>query len=329
MKIDTIITDKINTSSESRVFVDGIIPNEGMFYSPELCKIFKLNQINTSTVNQIITTITVGTSPEMCTYANGFLWVSNTDDGTVSKINTYTSSVVQTFTLSSGTRVITQVGSHIYISNSGSGLLSRINCNTNVLGPTLTLSQVFGTFFDGSYLWVSCYNGGTSLLIKINPTTNVPIFTITTASNNWGNITSDGQYIWINTDSYLIKINPDTKALVTTITIDGYNIFYDGEGIWIRTNSSPRFLKYNISSYQIMNTIYIGASVNEKNCFDGRYIWIGNLSSSQLIKIDTKFNINVMTISLVNAFGSCIDIDGYLWVCNRTTPGTITKFKIF
>ena len=54
------------------------------------------------------------------------IWVANSGDGTVSKVNTLTNTVIATVTVGANPRGIAFDGSHIWVTNFGDNTVSKI-----------------------------------------------------------------------------------------------------------------------------------------------------------------------------------------------------------
>src|SRR4029453_6458013 len=72
-------------------------------------------------------TIDVGAGPTAIAYSNGFAWGANSLDRTVSQISAETNRVVQKFTVGNGPRAIGVGAEAVWVANGVDGTVSRID----------------------------------------------------------------------------------------------------------------------------------------------------------------------------------------------------------
>jgi YVTN family beta-propeller protein len=117
--------------------------------------------------------VDVGAGPTEVALGNGAIWVSNTDDGTVSRIDPSTNEVVATVSVSGEPADLAIAGDGtVWVANPGLGAIQRIDPASNARAPDVAI-QVgdAGTPLDlaiDRYLWVSVVG---EELVQVDPTT--------------------------------------------------------------------------------------------------------------------------------------------------------------
>src|SRR6476661_8978218 len=74
--------------------------------------------------------VPVGQSPPGIAYGAGSIWVANTGDGTVSRIDPDTHTVTQTITVHAQPVAIAVTHDDVWVASSGDGSVSRINVDS-------------------------------------------------------------------------------------------------------------------------------------------------------------------------------------------------------
>jgi peptide/nickel transport system substrate-binding protein len=105
--------------------------------------------------------VAVGNDPHAITAAAGAIWVTNRQDGTVSKIDPRTDSITATVSVGHAPNAIAAGGSAVWVANGGDGTLSEIDPARNIVVKTLSLTNPpQGLASSGSELYVSVRSSG-------------------------------------------------------------------------------------------------------------------------------------------------------------------------
>ena len=105
---------------------------------------------------RVTATVNVGETPQAVAFDGSHMWVTNTLDDTVSKINVSTNTVTDTVTVGEAPRGVAFDGSHMWVTNWHDGTVSKINVSTNTVTDTVNVGGIpEGLAFDGSHMWVT------------------------------------------------------------------------------------------------------------------------------------------------------------------------------
>ena len=111
--------------------------------------------------NAVIQTINVGNGPGAIAVGLGSVWVANTLDGTVSRIDANTGTVIGLVKVGEGPRDIAVGRDAVWVANEFSGTVSRIDPRTNrVVSSTNTGSRPTGLAVASSAVWATVRPAG-------------------------------------------------------------------------------------------------------------------------------------------------------------------------
>jgi YVTN family beta-propeller protein len=187
----------------------------------------------------MVATIPVGPGPFGIGLAAGAVWVANSGDATVSRINPATNTVVATVQVGAPPPVFRGLGTGqgaVWVTN-GDNSVSRINPTTNRVVATVHIDNCCdGEVAVGpNAVWIS--NHITSSVTRINPHTNQVVATIEVPSAFGIGVL--GHAVWVvgTTDAggVLSQINSATNSLTRTIPLDGFlGALATGDGsVWV------------------------------------------------------------------------------------------------
>jgi len=187
--------------------------------------------INAAT-NSVVTTISVGSLPEMALYdpSNGYVYTANTLSNNISVINTVTNTVIAT--ISDGSQPVglayDSANQHIYVTNGNSNSVSVINTVNNSIISTIPVGAagetLTGVVYDpsNSYIYVGSYD---------NSTRQGTIYVVSTTSNSvvdeiqgiafFGVYDPSNGYIYFTDHilSSVLVIDGATDRIVTSISL--------------------------------------------------------------------------------------------------------------
>ncbi len=275
------------------------------------------------------TTVAVGTRPLGIAYGGSYIWVSNYDSNTVSKIDPLTNTVVATIGVGAAPWGIAYGGSYIWVADSGSNSVSKIDLSTNkVVAMVVVGTGPKGVAFDGSHIWVTNsrmtngeWNGSSNSVSKIDLSTNKVVATVVVGTGPEG-VAFDGSHIWVANEgsNNVSEIDPLTNAVVATVAVgtSPMGVAFDGSHIWVANNSSNNVSKIDPLTNTVVATTTVGAWP-EGITYDGSHIWVANIRSSDVYKIDPSTN-KVVAKVLVGTSPIGVAFDGsHIWVANSSS----------
>ena len=184
----------------------------------------------------MVQTIQVGTDPAAVTVTGQDAWVANSDDGTVSQIDTTTNTVVQTIRVGNTPVAIASGPSGVWVANQGDNTVDRINPATG----TVTKRNIeVGGLPDGiavaqDAVWVANSEDGT--VTRIDPVTGQPSGPIPVGAGPEG-IAVTPAAVWVanSLDLTVSKLDPATGRQTALVPVgDGPGaIAVASDGVWV------------------------------------------------------------------------------------------------
>jgi len=216
-----------------------------------------------SETDTAIITRTVGAKPYYLAFDGNYVWVTNRDDNTLSR-------------LSARTCALSDEETDLQISN-----------ETESSEPDKSLfDQPFGIAFDGQSMWVA--NRGGDWVSKIPATDPVPASfpTFTVGANPYG-VAFDGEHVWValNGEDKVAKLRAsDGKPLGKyDVGHQPWGVAFDGTNIWVANNADGSITKLRASDGTHLGTFDTGDEASLL-AFDGVYIWVTNYGDNSLTR---------------------------------------------
>jgi YVTN family beta-propeller protein len=185
-----------------------------------------------------LATYPVGSDPRGVVFDGTYIWVANQGSNTVTKLQPSNGAVLGNFAVGSepfGLAVDT-ANTTIWVTNVGSNNLMVLNQSGTIQHTVTTGSKPEFLTFDGTNMWVNCYNSDT--VEQISPS-GVVLKNISVSSG--GHPTGltwdpyDGLIWGVTWGGYLYSLNPSTNAV-------SYS-YWGGHNQWtVLFDSSTRFL---------------------------------------------------------------------------------------
>ena len=118
--------------------------------------------------NRLVADVPVGTTPTAVISAAGAIWVTNTADGTVDRIDPGTHTIRQTVSVGNGPSGIAFGDGSVWVTNGLSGTVSRISPGTNRVVETIDVGNgPAGILYASGSIWVA--NTGDDTITRIDP----------------------------------------------------------------------------------------------------------------------------------------------------------------
>jgi len=191
------------------------------------------------------------------------MWVSNSPKGTVSRLDSKTSTVVAT--VATGRRPCSGLAvgfASLWVPNCGDQTLSRVDLKTNAVTATIqtTIGSSEGGIATGaSSVWLVIDKRGT--LVRFDPATNKPVAEIQVPRGSYGIAFGEGA-VWVtSTDgNSLTRVDPATNLIVETIPVGKAPRFLAvGEGgVWTLNQGDGSVSRIDPKTNKVVATIEAG-----------------------------------------------------------------------
>ena len=156
-------------------------------------------------------TIRLGGGPTDVAAGAGAVWVSDAADGRVLRVNPYTNRVTGPINVGDGPTAITVGFSAVWVTNSLDGTVSRINPQTNHVVATFQVGDGPNAIAAGAAgMWVANEFSGTVVLI--NPATNTVARTVHVGNSPRG-LAVAGGLVWVSTQTSVTRLSSSGSGL--------------------------------------------------------------------------------------------------------------------
>jgi hypothetical protein len=229
---------------------------------------------------------TIGFAPTFNVSDGEDVWVSNTQDSSISRVHGSDGRVLGTWTDAKFAQgVLSAMGKVFATGTTEPGRLYRID-PSQAAGLVETVASTLGDdpiglAYDGSRIWTANQGGSVSI---VTPGAAIPwtVTTVTTgfAPNQVFAVLYDGTNIWVPSiaSGTLLKLDA-AGAILQTVTVGGLPEFpvFDGTNIWVPSFTPPAVTVVRASSGAILATL-TGNGLNGaySAAFDGQRILVTN-----------------------------------------------------
>ncbi|MFN8468115.1 MAG: YncE family protein [Caldilineaceae bacterium] len=177
--------------------------------------------------DEVIATIPVGNyAGARVVFDGGTAWVTNAEDGTMSRIDVGTNQVVDTLTIGekggtygSPTTAVSAVGS-LWVTDNAAHALVRLDPATSEVLATIPLAvEPWQIDASEGAIWVSALDAGK--VIRIDPNTNAVVATIDVPSASDFAVTDGAVWVTNLRLGTVTRLDPQTNTVVATIDTPG------------------------------------------------------------------------------------------------------------
>lgn len=275
-------------------------------------------------------TIPVGEKPSEIAVGHGSIWVANTGDASVSRVNPETNEVHETIPLEGepGDLAVDWAG-HLWVAIPDEGVVQRIDSRTNALTPNMRVEVAGGeTPLDlalEEHLWVSVVE---EALVKVDVRSgailsrNEDLRPVNVAAR-------DGGVFALDAAGVVHGVDPDTGAASTleiSFGIEGRgDVHFYGDRLWVAEGNGSTLFSATVA----------GSDTIEGYSFRGTYVEMVHGPEGTFVLSDLGEGTGVLSVidpdgavrEIAEIPGTPRDLvggDDDLWVSNEAT-GTITR----
>ncbi len=183
--------------------------------------------------------ILVGRAPTEIATSPEAIWVTNYDDGTVSRIDPLTNTVSATITVGGAPFGVAAGFGSIWVGNEADGKVARIDPVTNTVTTSIpTLGVPKGIAVGAGSVWVTNYGTegvADGVLSRIDPATNAVIAVIPVGTNPVLVAFGSG-YVWVAMwgEPSVVRVDPATDTVKNRIGVKkSWGIAATDHAVWV------------------------------------------------------------------------------------------------
>jgi YVTN family beta-propeller protein len=235
--------------------------------------------------------VTTGPNPDGIVYGAGALWIANTGDGTVSRVDPVKHRIVQTIKVGSAPESIAVWGKDVWVANSGDGTVSRINVDINEVAQQISVGNLPIAIAAGSSgVWVA--NSGDGTVDRIDPgsgdvTRRIPV------GGSPDGIAVDDHTVWVanGRDGSASPIDATSGIVASSIPVGAgpKGLAITADSVWVANQFDLTVSRIDITSRRVVATIQVGDGPNSIVAA-GRAVWVGDEFDGAITRIDPVRN---------------------------------------
>jgi YVTN family beta-propeller protein len=276
-----------------------------------------------SATNRVVDAVPVGTHPAGIAYRRGDVWVANTEDRTVSRIDPQTRAVKGNISVGAPpTDVVFTRGGAIWTGNGSEGTLAEVSPLLRAVGRRVDLSgnglvrnAVHALAYGAGSLWAAT---SAKAVIRVDPRTGEILRRISVPATPYAIAYGDGA-VWVMTvDNHLRRIEPSTNA-ITNQQLVGFtegNSVAVGGGVWV--GAHPSLSSSGVVSRLDPDTMRVESSIPVEDPYaiavGTKAIWVASYADKRVYRIDPDSEQIVDRIPVGGAPAGIAIVDDEVWV---------------
>ena len=220
----------------------------------------------------------------------GSVWVTNTDDDSVLRIDPATNVVEQTIGVGNGPAGIAVGGGFVWVANNQAGTVSKIDPRTNSEVQTIRVGNgPSGVAFGEGAVWVA--NSTDRTVTPIDPGTGRPRSTIRAVAGADGIAVGDGA-VWVTSESAgsLTRIDPRAGIVpIPPINVGrgASAVAVVPEAVWVANNLDGTVARVDPTTNQLRATIPVGDGPSGVAVGrDGKTVWVTSELAGTVSRIE-------------------------------------------
>jgi DNA-binding beta-propeller fold protein YncE len=227
---------------------------------------------------RVVATLHVGVTPGVPAVGGGFVWVPNSAEGTVSKIDPRTNRVVDTL----------RIGDPAQLRQRG---CTPPNVHDVPVGSYLVrLCDVPSALaFGAGSLWAA--KGDGPAIVRIDPRSDRVLVTIPFPGQPFGlAFGPSGLWVtdWLNAS--LSVIDPGSNRVITTRPgINAAGVLVTDQAVWVSDSQADLLLRVDPRSFEVVTRIPVGRLPLALAYAEGA-VWVRNEKGSSMYRVDPQLN---------------------------------------
>jgi YVTN family beta-propeller protein len=260
------------------------------------------------------------------------LWVANTGDNTVSRINPRSHQLVQTIPVGAEPSAITVTGHDVWVVNYADGTVSRINADVNqVVQDRIRVGSYPDAIASGpSAIWVA--SSGDDTIARIDQETGAVDAPIPVGDGPAG-LAVDAHAVWVTDarDATVSRVDPGTRVVSAPIHLGAgaAGIAVTAGAAWVANSAELSVTRIDPATGGIAGHVSVGDGPTSIVTAGG-YVWVADEYDGTLTRIDPghgnaarRFTIGASPVGLAT-IGSTVWVTSRAFASAAHRGGTLT-----
>ncbi|MCW2596615.1 MAG: extracellular solute-binding protein [Jatrophihabitans sp.] len=270
---------------------------------------------------RLIGQVGVGADPVAAAAGFGSVWTANTDDDSVSRVDTATHQV-RTIGVGAAPSAIAVGAGAVWVANSNAGTVTRIDPQSNTPQDPITVGNgPAGVAVGHGSVWVT--NSRDATVSRIDPALNREVEVIDVGDTPRG--ISVGADVWVanSVSNSVSKINGSGRTHVAAASINvgrgPLGIAVVGDTVWVTNALDGNVSRIPTNGTSPVDTVRVGSEPAQLAAVDN-HVWIAIQAAKRIAEVgsDTSRVDRVVTLGPVP--GGAVAAAGKLWVTTTTDP---------
>jgi DNA-binding SARP family transcriptional activator/ABC-type transport system substrate-binding protein/DNA-binding beta-propeller fold protein YncE len=248
-------------------------------------------------------TIPVRGSPSGIAVGEGAVWVANTDNSTVSRVDPRTHTVRQDIRVGAGPTAVAVGHGAVWVANGADGTVARIDPTTNDVagGPIRVGNGPTGVAYGEGAVWVANSVDGT--VSRIDPSSGRVTGTFPAVLGAAGVAVGFGR-VWVVSPSAgtVVSLDPRSGDIVDRVAVgaDPDAVVTDAKAVWVANRGDG-----TVSRITPTPTAHVAATTQvgrgpDALAISGDSVWVANADDRTLARIDASDGHVVKSVPLGN-----------------------------
>jgi len=239
-------------------------------------------------------------SPEGVAYGEGSVWVVDSTDGKLFRVDPVTHAVVQRIPVGSAPSAVAVTSGGVWVTNSGDGTVSRINAAAAAVVDTIGVGNVPVAIASGrSGVWVA--NQGDGTVDRIDPATGEVTRRNIQVGGRPAGIAVGPDAVWVanSGDGTVYRIDPATGSVSSPISVGSgpAGIAVTPAAVWVANSLDLSVTKIDPRTARVTDTIPVGDGPHAIVAgSDG--VWVSDEFDATLDHIDPRAGRVVRVVSV-------------------------------
>ena len=231
--------------------------------------------------------IAVERAPTGVAAGDGAVWVTNSNDASVSRVDPSTGTVRQTIPVGSSPSGIALGAGSVWVANHDAGTVSRIDPSTNGVVQTISVGNgPTAVAYGERTVWVANSNDRT--LSQLDPITGAERQTTRTDAVGRGVAVGAGS-VWVTDESTktVARVDAKTGEVIDTVSVGNgpSGIAYGEGGVWVANSLDGTVSRIDPTTSSVTATIQVGDGPGAVAVGSGA-VWVSVEFGNRVAKID-------------------------------------------
>lgn len=272
--------------------------------------------------DQISAELSLGARPNQIAAGAGALWVTNSEDGTVSRVDPQTRSVVQRITVGNDPTGIAVGAGAVWVANSGGRTLARINPATDTVVKDIEVGNgPTGVAVTAAGVWVT--NSLDDTVARIDPQSS-DVNDLTPVGGTPTALVAGFGSVWVTnaTDGTISRIDPSSGRVTGTFRVGNgpRGIAVSGKDVWVSNGLDGTVARLDPETGSVTDTVKVGSGPGTMAAAGGS-VWVADEFGGTIDRIDPATG-SERSVPTGSAPTGLVAMGGSLWATTRGAPTT-------